>query len=159
MFVFGPPTHTHLLCVLLKGCGRDVPCTVMFWCLWRHCYCIRSGLHVCVMFVSSPPHPLLLSVPAGSKGGASPAALQRSRSDVDVNAAAVAKHRHVGQPVGTGRLNPGSYSSLGKGPVNQARQPIRLGCNHACLQSRKSTGSLTLIGRKTKTNQYLESFT
>ncbi|XP_067111389.1 CLIP-associating protein 2 isoform X10 [Osmerus mordax] len=51
-------------------------------------------------------------VPAGSKGGASPAALQRSRSDVDVNAAAVAKHRHVGQPVGTGRLNPGSYSSL-----------------------------------------------
>uniref|UniRef100_A0A668AVZ2 Cytoplasmic linker associated protein 2 n=1 Tax=Myripristis murdjan TaxID=586833 RepID=A0A668AVZ2_9TELE len=57
-------------------------------------------------------------VPAGSKGGVSPASLQRSRSDVDVNAAAVAKHRHVGQAGGAGRLPPGSYSSLGKGPVN-----------------------------------------
>uniref|UniRef100_A0A668AAZ2 Cytoplasmic linker associated protein 2 n=1 Tax=Myripristis murdjan TaxID=586833 RepID=A0A668AAZ2_9TELE len=45
----------------------------------------------------------------------SPASLQRSRSDVDVNAAAVAKHRHVGQAGGAGRLPPGSYSSLGKG--------------------------------------------
>uniref|UniRef100_A0A668AQI5 Cytoplasmic linker associated protein 2 n=1 Tax=Myripristis murdjan TaxID=586833 RepID=A0A668AQI5_9TELE len=53
--------------------------------------------------------------PAGSKGGVSPASLQRSRSDVDVNAAAVAKHRHVGQAGGAGRLPPGSYSSLGKG--------------------------------------------
>ncbi|XP_029369310.1 CLIP-associating protein 2 isoform X9 [Echeneis naucrates] len=51
-------------------------------------------------------------VPAGSKGGLSSASLQRSRSDVDVNAAAVAKHRHVGQVVGAGRLAPGSYSSL-----------------------------------------------
>uniref|UniRef100_A0A668AQZ1 Cytoplasmic linker associated protein 2 n=1 Tax=Myripristis murdjan TaxID=586833 RepID=A0A668AQZ1_9TELE len=53
-------------------------------------------------------------VPAGSKGGVSPASLQRSRSDVDVNAAAVAKHRHVGQAGGAGRLPPGSYSSLGR---------------------------------------------
>ncbi|XP_047186167.1 CLIP-associating protein 2 isoform X6 [Scophthalmus maximus] len=52
-------------------------------------------------------------VPAGSKGGLSAASLQRSRSDVDVNAAAVAKHRHVGQTRGAGRLPPGSYSSLG----------------------------------------------
>ncbi|XP_035477031.2 CLIP-associating protein 2 isoform X42 [Scophthalmus maximus] len=51
-------------------------------------------------------------VPAGSKGGLSAASLQRSRSDVDVNAAAVAKHRHVGQTRGAGRLPPGSYSSL-----------------------------------------------
>nr|XP_019946196.1 PREDICTED: CLIP-associating protein 2 isoform X14 [Paralichthys olivaceus] len=51
-------------------------------------------------------------VPAGSKGGVSSASLQRSRSDVDVNAAAVAKHRQVGQARGTGRLTPGSYSSL-----------------------------------------------
>ncbi|XP_051246325.1 CLIP-associating protein 2 isoform X39 [Dicentrarchus labrax] len=51
-------------------------------------------------------------VPAGSKGGMSSASLQRSRSDVDVNAAAVAKHRHVGQARATGRLPPGSYSSL-----------------------------------------------
>ncbi|XP_042166288.1 CLIP-associating protein 2 isoform X25 [Oncorhynchus tshawytscha] len=50
-------------------------------------------------------------VPAGHKGGASPGSLQRSRSDVDVNAATVAKQRHIGQ-VGPVRLTPGSYSSL-----------------------------------------------
>ncbi|XP_013861190.1 CLIP-associating protein 2 isoform X32 [Austrofundulus limnaeus] len=53
-------------------------------------------------------------VPAPAKAGMSPVSLQRSRSDVDVNAAAVAKHRHVGQARGTGRLPPGSYSSLGR---------------------------------------------
>uniref|UniRef100_A0A3P8WG89 Cytoplasmic linker associated protein 2 n=1 Tax=Cynoglossus semilaevis TaxID=244447 RepID=A0A3P8WG89_CYNSE len=68
-------------------------------------------------------------VPASSKGGMSAASLQRSRSDVDVNAAAVAKHRHVGKPGGAGRLPPGSYSSLGKGltnPVSRVRtkQPL-----------------------------------
>ncbi|XP_072227173.1 CLIP-associating protein 2 isoform X1 [Leuresthes tenuis] len=51
-------------------------------------------------------------VPASSKAGVSSASLQRSRSDVDVNAAAVAKHRHVGRAGGAGRLPPGSYSSL-----------------------------------------------
>uniref|UniRef100_A0A8K9UQU4 Cytoplasmic linker associated protein 2 n=1 Tax=Oncorhynchus mykiss TaxID=8022 RepID=A0A8K9UQU4_ONCMY len=61
-------------------------------------------------------------VPAGHKGGASPGSLQRSRSDVDVNAATVAKQRHIGQ-VGPVRLTPGSYSSLGKEAVNQTRQP------------------------------------
>ncbi|XP_078146604.1 CLIP-associating protein 2 isoform X6 [Centroberyx gerrardi] len=60
-------------------------------------------------------------VPAGSKGGVSPASLQRSRSDVDVNAAAVAKHRHVGQARGAGRLPPGSYSSLGR---LRTKQPL-----------------------------------
>uniref|UniRef100_A0A8C3A773 Cytoplasmic linker associated protein 2 n=1 Tax=Cyclopterus lumpus TaxID=8103 RepID=A0A8C3A773_CYCLU len=62
-------------------------------------------------------------VPAGSTGGLSSASLQRSRSDVDVNAAAVAKHRHVGQTRVTGRLPPGSYSSLGKGRV-RTKQPL-----------------------------------
>ncbi|XP_027891758.1 CLIP-associating protein 2 isoform X8 [Xiphophorus couchianus] len=51
-------------------------------------------------------------VPAGSRGGASLVSLQRSRSDVDVNAAAVAKYRHVGQTRGANRLPPNSYSSL-----------------------------------------------
>uniref|UniRef100_A0A3Q3X4Y1 TOG domain-containing protein n=1 Tax=Mola mola TaxID=94237 RepID=A0A3Q3X4Y1_MOLML len=58
-------------------------------------------------------------VPTGSKAGVSSTSLQRSRSDVDVNAAAVAKQRHVGQTRAAGRLPPGSYSSLGKGPVCQ----------------------------------------
>ncbi|XP_073786811.1 CLIP-associating protein 2 isoform X39 [Danio rerio] len=55
-------------------------------------------------------------VPAGSKSSGSPASLQRSRSDVDVNAAAGAKARHSGQAGGAGRvttgLTPGSYASL-----------------------------------------------
>ncbi|XP_044028208.1 CLIP-associating protein 2 isoform X50 [Siniperca chuatsi] len=60
-------------------------------------------------------------VPAGSKGGLSSASLQRSRSDVDVNSAAVAKHRNVGPARGAGRLPPGSYSSLGR---VRTKQPL-----------------------------------
>ncbi|XP_068431355.1 CLIP-associating protein 2 isoform X11 [Clinocottus analis] len=60
-------------------------------------------------------------VPAVSKGGLSSASLQRSRSDVDVNAAAVAKHRQVGQTRVVGRLPPGSYSSLGR---VRTKQPL-----------------------------------
>ncbi|XP_053302637.1 CLIP-associating protein 2 isoform X7 [Pleuronectes platessa] len=66
-------------------------------------------------------------VPAGSKGGPSSASLQRSRSDVDVNAAALAKHRQVGQARGSGRLTPGSYSSLGTRSDNgrvRTKQPL-----------------------------------
>ncbi|XP_039536982.1 CLIP-associating protein 2 isoform X15 [Pimephales promelas] len=55
-------------------------------------------------------------VPASSKSSGSPGSLQRSRSDVDVNAAAGAKARHGGQAGGAGRvtagLAPGSYASL-----------------------------------------------
>ncbi|XP_057211629.1 CLIP-associating protein 2 isoform X18 [Triplophysa rosa] len=57
-------------------------------------------------------------VPANSKSSGSPGSLQRSRSDVDVNAAAGAKARHSGQAGGAGRvttgLAPGSYASLGR---------------------------------------------
>ncbi|XP_066546915.1 CLIP-associating protein 2 isoform X20 [Amia ocellicauda] len=56
-------------------------------------------------------------VPASAKSGPSPGSLQRSRSDIDVNAAAGAKARHTGPSAGTGRLAvaglpPGSYASL-----------------------------------------------
>ncbi|XP_027031274.1 CLIP-associating protein 2 isoform X11 [Tachysurus fulvidraco] len=55
-------------------------------------------------------------VPASSKSAGSPGSLQRSRSDVDVNAAASAKARHGGQAGGAGRLTtalpPGTYASL-----------------------------------------------
>uniref|UniRef100_A0A3B3DDH7 Cytoplasmic linker associated protein 2 n=1 Tax=Oryzias melastigma TaxID=30732 RepID=A0A3B3DDH7_ORYME len=54
-----------------------------------------------------------------SKGGVSLTSLQRSRSDVDVNAAAVSKQRHVGQARGAGQQPARSYSSLGKGSVRQ----------------------------------------
>ncbi|XP_051791837.1 CLIP-associating protein 2 isoform X21 [Erpetoichthys calabaricus] len=58
-------------------------------------------------------------VPSGMKAAATPGSLQRSRSDVDVNAAAGAKVRHAGQASGTGRLSaaglpPGSFGSLGR---------------------------------------------
>uniref|UniRef100_A0A4X1U6U8 CLIP-associating protein 1 n=1 Tax=Sus scrofa TaxID=9823 RepID=A0A4X1U6U8_PIG len=54
-----------------------------------------------------------------SKANSLPGSLQRSRSDIDVNAAAGAKAHHAaGQSVrsgrlGAGALNPGSYASLG----------------------------------------------
>ncbi|XP_062814338.1 CLIP-associating protein 2 isoform X9 [Anolis carolinensis] len=57
-------------------------------------------------------------VPGSTKTAPSPGTLQRSRSDIDVNAAAGAKARHaIGQPGGAGRfaaagLPPGSYASL-----------------------------------------------
>lgn len=56
----------------------------------------------------------------GSKASPLPGSLQRSRSDIDVNAAAGAKAHHAaGQAVrsgrlGAGALNPGSYASLGR---------------------------------------------
>lgn len=56
----------------------------------------------------------------GSKANPLPGSLQRSRSDIDVNAAAGAKAHHAaGQAVrsgrlGAGALNPGSYASLGR---------------------------------------------
>ncbi|XP_032988344.1 CLIP-associating protein 2 isoform X38 [Rhinolophus ferrumequinum] len=55
-----------------------------------------------------------------SKPSSLPGSLQRSRSDIDVNAAAGAKAHHAaGQSVrsgrlGAGALNPGSYASLGR---------------------------------------------
>lgn len=68
--------------------------------------------------------PPFLVVPGSSKGVPSPGTLQRSRSDIDVNAAAGAKARHAaGQTAGAGRLSaaglpPGSYASLGKGSTS-----------------------------------------
>uniref|UniRef100_A0A674DSC8 Cytoplasmic linker associated protein 2 n=1 Tax=Salmo trutta TaxID=8032 RepID=A0A674DSC8_SALTR len=71
-------------------------------------------------------------VPAGHKGGASPGYLQRSRSDVDVNAATVAKQRHIGQ-VGPVRLSPGSYSSLGR---LRTKQPLTTATSVSQVDSR-----------------------
>uniref|UniRef100_A0A8C5ISA3 Cytoplasmic linker associated protein 2 n=1 Tax=Junco hyemalis TaxID=40217 RepID=A0A8C5ISA3_JUNHY len=68
---------------------------------------------------AASPASLAGRVPGSSKGVPSPGTLQRSRSDIDVNAAAGAKARHAaGQAAGAGRLSaaglpPGSYASLG----------------------------------------------
>uniref|UniRef100_A0A8C3QLV3 Cytoplasmic linker associated protein 2 n=1 Tax=Cyanoderma ruficeps TaxID=181631 RepID=A0A8C3QLV3_9PASS len=67
---------------------------------------------------AASPASLAGRVSGGSKGVPSPGTLQRSRSDIDVNAAAGAKARHAaGQTAGAGRLSaaglpPGSYASL-----------------------------------------------
>uniref|UniRef100_A0A8C3Q386 Uncharacterized protein n=1 Tax=Geospiza parvula TaxID=87175 RepID=A0A8C3Q386_GEOPR len=72
----------------------------------------------------SAASPASLAGRGSSKGVPSPGTLQRSRSDIDVNAAAGAKARHAaGQTAGAGRLSaaglpPGSYASLGKGSTS-----------------------------------------
>ncbi|XP_054049564.1 CLIP-associating protein 2 isoform X16 [Rissa tridactyla] len=67
---------------------------------------------------AASPASLAGRVSGSSKSVPSPGTLQRSRSDIDVNAAAGAKARHAaGQTAGAGRLSaaglpPGSYASL-----------------------------------------------
>ncbi|XP_075601622.1 CLIP-associating protein 2 isoform X15 [Balearica regulorum gibbericeps] len=67
---------------------------------------------------AASPASLTGRVSGSSKSVPSPGTLQRSRSDIDVNAAAGAKARHAaGQTAGAGRLSaaglpPGSYASL-----------------------------------------------
>ncbi|XP_039571221.1 CLIP-associating protein 2 isoform X41 [Passer montanus] len=69
---------------------------------------------------AASPASLAGRVAGSSKVVPGPGTLQRSRSDIDVNAAAGAKARHAaGQTAGAGRLSaaglpPGSYSSLGR---------------------------------------------
>ncbi|XP_039771040.1 CLIP-associating protein 2 isoform X29 [Ornithorhynchus anatinus] len=68
---------------------------------------------------TASPSTMAGRVSMGFKAPPTPGSLQRSRSDIDVNAAAGAKARHAaGQPTGSGRLGaaglpPGSYASLG----------------------------------------------
>ncbi|NXY74811.1 CLAP2 protein, partial [Glareola pratincola] len=68
----------------------------------------------------SAASPASLAGRGSSKSVPSPGTLQRSRSDIDVNAVAGAKARHAaGQTAGAGRLSaaglpPGSYASLGR---------------------------------------------
>uniref|UniRef100_A0A8C5U6K0 Cytoplasmic linker associated protein 2 n=1 Tax=Malurus cyaneus samueli TaxID=2593467 RepID=A0A8C5U6K0_9PASS len=84
------------------------------------------------------------AISGSSKGVPSPGTLQRSRSDIDVNAAAGAKARHAaGQTAGAGRLStaglpPGSYASLGKGAPLQCR-----------IRSKLSTPSVGIGNSKT----------
>ncbi|KAM6315014.1 CLIP-associating protein 2 isoform 5-T5 [Aegotheles albertisi] len=67
---------------------------------------------------AASPASLAGRVSGSSKSVPGPGTLQRSRSDIDVNAAAGAKARHAAGPAGAGRLSaaglpPGSYASLG----------------------------------------------
>lgn len=169
-------THTHttspvlitwfcgvyvVVCVLLYTVHSESIQTRSFSHIlsWIHCYVPASGctgrgdvhVSVCIyIYISSLPLP----VPAGHKGGASPGYLQRSRSDVDVNAATVAKQRHIGQ-VGPVRLSPSSYSSLGKEAVNQTRQPTnQTGSLDMSLTDRQRTDIVYQIVNQSHTHTH-----
>uniref|UniRef100_A0A674K5R4 TOG domain-containing protein n=1 Tax=Terrapene triunguis TaxID=2587831 RepID=A0A674K5R4_9SAUR len=75
----------------------------------------------------------------------SPGTLQRSRSDIDVNAAAGAKARHAaGQPTGAGRLSaaglpPGSYASLGRIRTKLSTPSVGIGNSKTDSRGRSRT--------------------
>ncbi|KAJ8291102.1 hypothetical protein GJAV_G00021430 [Gymnothorax javanicus] len=80
-------------------------------------------------------------VPAGARPVGSSVSLQRSRSDVDVNAAAGAKARYSGKAGGAGRLTPatrptGSYSSLGRLRSKQSLSTVSGGAGSSQVDSR-----------------------
>ncbi|NWH82843.1 CLAP2 protein, partial [Piaya cayana] len=81
----------------------------------------------------------------GSKSAPSPGTLQRSRSDIDVNAAAGAKARHAaGQSAGAGRLSaaglpPGSYASLGRVRTKLSMPSVGIGNSKTDSRGRSRT--------------------
>uniref|UniRef100_A0A8C3L5S1 Cytoplasmic linker associated protein 2 n=1 Tax=Chrysolophus pictus TaxID=9089 RepID=A0A8C3L5S1_CHRPC len=80
-----------------------------------------------------------------SKSVPSPGTLQRSRSDIDVNAAAGAKARHAsGQTAGAGRLSaaglpPGSYASLGRIRTKLSTPSVGIGNSKTDSRGRSRT--------------------
>ncbi|NXJ03318.1 CLAP2 protein, partial [Odontophorus gujanensis] len=82
---------------------------------------------------------------SGSKSVPSPGSLQRSRSDIDVNAAAGAKARHAsGQTAGAGRLSaaglpPGSYASLGRIRTKLSTPSVGIGNSKTDSRGRSRT--------------------
>ncbi|XP_072562200.1 CLIP-associating protein 2 isoform X11 [Paramormyrops kingsleyae] len=85
-------------------------------------------------------------VPASTKAAGSPVSLQRSRSDVDVNAAAGAKARLTAHTGGTGRLGasglpPGSYASLGRLRTKQTLSTVPSTAGSSQVDSRGRTRS------------------
>ncbi|XP_014797438.1 PREDICTED: CLIP-associating protein 2 isoform X12 [Calidris pugnax] len=84
-------------------------------------------------------------VSSSSKSVPSPGTLQRSRSDIDVNAAAGAKARHAaGQTAGAGRLSaaglpPGSYASLGRVRTKLSTPSVGIGNSKTDSRGRSRT--------------------
>ncbi|XP_068791846.1 CLIP-associating protein 2 isoform X13 [Struthio camelus] len=82
---------------------------------------------------------------SSSKSVPSPGTLQRSRSDIDVNAAAGAKARHAaGQTAGAGRLSaaglpPGSYASLGRVRTKLSTPSVGIGNSKTDSRGRSKT--------------------
>ncbi|XP_071592061.1 CLIP-associating protein 2 isoform X39 [Heliangelus exortis] len=101
---------------------------------------------------------------AGRASGSSrsvpgPGTLQRSRSDIDVNAAAGAKARHAaGQAAAGGRLSaaglpPGSYASLGRVRTKLSMPSIGLGSSKTDSRGRSRTKVVSQSQRSSSPDQ------
>ncbi|XP_076187057.1 CLIP-associating protein 2 isoform X27 [Aptenodytes patagonicus] len=94
---------------------------------------------------AASPASLAGRVSGSSKSVPSPGTLQRSRSDIDVNAAAGAKARHAaGQTAGAGRLSaaglpPGSYASLGRVRTKLSTPSVGIGNSKTDSRGRSRT--------------------
>ncbi|KAM6339037.1 CLIP-associating protein 2 isoform 9-T9 [Podargus strigoides] len=94
---------------------------------------------------AASPASLAGRVSGSTKSVPSPGTLQRSRSDIDVNAAAGAKARHAaGQAAGAGRLSaaglpPGSYASLGRVRTKLSTPSLGIGNSKTDSRGRSRT--------------------
>ncbi|NWZ57579.1 CLIP-associating protein 2 isoform X24 [Haliaeetus albicilla] len=94
---------------------------------------------------AASPASLAGRVSGSSKSVPSLGTLQRSRSDIDVNAAAGAKARHAaGQTAGAGRLSaaglpPGSYASLGRVRTKLSTPSVGIGNSKTDSRGRSRT--------------------
>ncbi|XP_068526717.1 CLIP-associating protein 2 isoform X40 [Anas acuta] len=94
---------------------------------------------------AASPASLAGRVSGSNKNVPSPGTLQRSRSDIDVNAAAGAKARHAaGQTAGAGRLSaaglpPGSYASLGRVRTKLSTPSVGIGNSKTDSRGRSRT--------------------
>ncbi|XP_071660895.1 CLIP-associating protein 2 isoform X30 [Patagioenas fasciata] len=97
-------------------------------------------------------------VSGSSKSVPSPGTLQRSRSDIDVNAAAGAKARHAaGQTTGAGRLSaaglpPGSYASLGRVRTKFSTPSVGIGNSKTDSRGRSRTKVVSQSQRSQSAN-------
>nr|XP_009678040.1 PREDICTED: CLIP-associating protein 2 isoform X6 [Struthio camelus australis] len=96
---------------------------------------------------------------SSSKSVPSPGTLQRSRSDIDVNAAAGAKARHAaGQTAGAGRLSaaglpPGSYASLGRVRTKLSTPSVGIGNSKTDSRGRSKTKVVSQSQRSSSPDQ------
>ncbi|XP_039934699.1 CLIP-associating protein 2 isoform X42 [Hirundo rustica] len=108
---------------------------------------------------AASPASLAGRVSGSSKGVPSPGTLQRSRSDIDVNAAAGAKARHAaGQTAGAGRLSaaglpPGSYASLGRIRSKLSTPAVGIGNSKTDSRGRSRTKVVSQSQRSSSPDQ------
>ncbi|XP_016152021.1 PREDICTED: CLIP-associating protein 2 isoform X26 [Ficedula albicollis] len=108
---------------------------------------------------AASPASLAGRVSGSSKGVPNLGTLQRSRSDIDVNAAAGAKARHAaGQTTGAGRLSaaglpPGSYASLGRIRSKLSTPSVGIGNSKTDSRGRTRTKMVSQSQRSSSPDQ------